>query len=670
MTAFTHNALQIGAQVMDDPAATPEKIDQWFATLRAHDMPLARVFIPRTEEGLRRMDQFFRAAEKYGVKIAATLDGWRSEATAAWIRQAVERYRHSAALDSWILVNEPGQGPDANPLAVESFRGWLKEKYGSVAGLNRAWATAYADFPEVAYQANWSGGPFFSPAAPFLDWLTFWRAHLAVELQWIADHVRQADAAHPTHVNPHALIGNLAAGSLDLPAWRGCLDSYGASCHPSWHFSLLARDEYTQGVSYVSDLVREAAGGKPFWITELQGGGNTNSGGRPISPTAADIAQWLWTAFGAGAERVIFWLLNNRSFGVESGEWSLLDFQNQPSERLQAAARVARVLREQEAFLRAARPVAAPVTILLSLETMTLHERFERTQPLNSTERGQSTRLEARGRNAHVLSVLANYRSLTAMGVPVQVAHIHSFDWQGTGRVLLVPNLAALSAPQAEQIRRFVEQGNTALITGLTGAWDPENRFWPVADRFPLENLVGATLKEIGTYVGGGQVTLREPKLTLPADLWVGEIANRTADVIGMDGGHITAVRRKAGAGAVIWIPATIDLGAWFTDDTALASLLRVIAKPAIEALPFRFRDSRRDCVLRVLQSQDSYLTVIANGSDEPRQLFLIHPAGCQAQVLWNESGSLDPDGNVRLAPRGTVVVAWKAKEEEPCLTG
>ena len=233
MTAFTHNALQIGAQVMDDPAATPEKIDQWFATLRAHDMPLARVFIPRTEEGLRRMDLFFRAAEKHGVRIAATLDGWRSEVTAAWILQAVERYRHSAALDSWILVNEPGQGPDANPLAVESFRGWLKEKYGSVAGLNRAWATAYADFSEVAYQANWSGGPFFSPAAPFLDWLTFWRAHLARELQWIADQVRQADTVHPTHVNPHALIGNLAALSLDLPAWRGCLDSYGASCHPS-----------------------------------------------------------------------------------------------------------------------------------------------------------------------------------------------------------------------------------------------------------------------------------------------------------------------------------------------------------------------------------------------------------------------------------------------------
>ena len=81
----------IGAQIMDDPAATAEKVDYWFRTLSDYQMPLARVWIPRGEELLRRMDWFFRAAEKHGVGIAATLDGPPSDETGHWIKEAVRR---------------------------------------------------------------------------------------------------------------------------------------------------------------------------------------------------------------------------------------------------------------------------------------------------------------------------------------------------------------------------------------------------------------------------------------------------------------------------------------------------------------------------------------------------------------------------------------------------
>ena len=56
-----------------------------------------------------------------------------------------------------------------------------------------------------------------------------------------------------------------------------------------------------------------------------------------MEPTPADIAQWTWTSIGSGADRVIFWLLNARREGVEAGERSLLDFQQQPSARLTIA---------------------------------------------------------------------------------------------------------------------------------------------------------------------------------------------------------------------------------------------------------------------------------------------------------------------------------------------
>jgi beta-galactosidase len=653
----------IGAEIMDDPAATPDKVEHWFKLLADYQMPLARVFIPRGEEALQRMDGFFRAAEKYHVGITATLGGPPSDKNARWIHEVVLRYKDSPALDSWILVNEPGQSPDANPLALESFRAWLQAKYKTVETLNGVWQSAYAGFDAVAFEPQWMGGRLFARPAPFLDWHTFWRSHLTWHLGWIAEQIRQMDAVHPTHVNPHALVGNLAAMSLDLPAWRGFLDSLGSSIHPSWHFTLLKRNQYVLGVAYVCDLIRGAVEPKPFWVTELQGGNNTNSGNRPLGPTPADIAQWLWTSIGSGAERMIFWLLNNRSFGGESGEWSLLDFQDQPSERLEAAGQVARVLRQYDEFFRDAQPITAPITILLSLETMTLQERFEKTQPVTSTERGVPVRLEGRGRNAHGLAALAYYETFQQLGIPVRVKFMHDFDWNAAAeppQLAILPNVAALSGEQARAIETFVRNGHTVLLTGLTGAWDPENRFWPLASGFPLENLLGATLKELRTLDEGCEVALQEPKVTLPSHLWVGEIRNHTAQPIGQQQSWITAVRKPAGAGQAIWIPSLVDLGAWLGDNRPLAHLLNASFASLMRELPFRFAEQEPGCLLRILRNGPCYLTVVTNGTGQARRVHLQHPEDLSPHTLWAEGADLASHSEVVLSPRGTLVTLWR----------
>jgi beta-galactosidase len=649
---------------MADPNATPERVDHWFRLLAEHAMPLARVFIPRTEAALARLDGFFRAAERHGVGITATLGGWPGEADGAWIRAVVARYKESPALDSWILANEPGQRPEPTPAAVVGFRAWLGTKYSDIAALNAAWGAEHAAFDAIAADPGWSAGAFWSKAAPFLDWYAFWAEHLTARLAWIAEQIRAVDAVHPTHVNPHALVGNLAAMAFDLPAWRGFLNSLGASIHPAWHFPLLARDEYALGISFVSELIRGAIAPKPFWITELQGGPNTNSGGRPLCPSAEDIAQWLWTSLGAGAERVVFWLLNNRSFGVESGEWSLLDYQQQPTDRMVAAGQVARVLEQHEALLAGAEPVAAPVTILLSLESMALQERWERTQPVSSTERGVATRLEGRGRNAHVMAALGCYRALQALGIPARILHLHDFDWAaeaaGPRQMLLLPDAVALSAAQADRITAFVRAGHAALITGLTGAWDPDNRFWPLTTGWPLEGLMGANLRDIRVIEPPATVTLREPQLTLPAHLWVGEIRNESAVVMGEDEGRITAVRAgEAGAGMALWIPALVDVAAWLDDPEPLAGLLSALLEPLAADLPIRFAEYTPGCLLRLLRCGDgSYVSVVTNGTAQARTARLLVAPGLAPEPLWGAAPS--GEGLVALPPRGTSVVWWR----------
>ena len=669
----------VGAQVWIEPGQRPAEIDRWFRTLADGRMPVARLFLMwnyiEREPGVwdfRLYDEAFRAAEKHGVRVVATLTpNWGpehrhylyasqggaitdTEARMAeardYVARVVGRYKDSPALDSWMLMNEPGQRPAPDPLAVRRYGAWLKEKYGSVARLNAAWLADYDSFERVAYDPRWAAGGFaFTAPAAFTDWHTFWRSHLAWYLAQVAAEVRKVDPARHVHVNPHALVGNLASNSLDLPAWRTFLDSLGASVHPSWHFGLLRRDQFALGVGYVCDLVRGAAEPRPFWVTELQGGGNIYSSVRPISPTREDIAQWVWTGVGAGADRVVFWLLNARAQGSEAGEWSLLDFQGRPGERFNTASEIARVLERHAAVFGGAGPVEAPVAVILSLETMTLQERY------------RVEDFPARDRNAHVLAALGFYQALAELGLAARLKQVDDYDWRAASRaprLAILPHVTALTAAQARDIETFVRNGNTVLITGLTGLYDEEARFRPLSG-WPLEALVGARLKEVSTEGAGAAVTLSRPALSLPSHLWVGEIANESAEVFGRRGDRVTAVRRRAGRGEAVWIPSMVGLGAWLGDGAPLAALLRDVTEPFARDLPFRFDGRQPGCLMRVLRSGASHVTVVTNGGDGPRQCRLLRPAGRAPQLLWGAAPAADGQ-TIPLGARQTTVLLWR----------
>ena len=134
----------LGAQVWIEPGQTPTEIDGWFQRLADSHMPVARLFMmwsyletaPDAWD-YTLYDTAFRSAEKHHVKVGATLtpsgpppfrrgDGNQGggvvgatdsrKATEVYIAKIVERYKESPALDTWLLVNEPGQTPTPQPL--------------------------------------------------------------------------------------------------------------------------------------------------------------------------------------------------------------------------------------------------------------------------------------------------------------------------------------------------------------------------------------------------------------------------------------------------------------------------------------------------------------------------------------------------------------------------
>lgn len=133
---------QIGAEVWIESGQTKEQIDEFFRLMSDYKMTTARLFImwnqiePHQETYIfTNYDHAFKAAEKYGIKVVATLtasepppcrnkrsfyllhthsifeDESELSVAANYIKQVVDRYKNSKALEYWWLTNEPGQWP-------------------------------------------------------------------------------------------------------------------------------------------------------------------------------------------------------------------------------------------------------------------------------------------------------------------------------------------------------------------------------------------------------------------------------------------------------------------------------------------------------------------------------------------------------------------------------
>jgi beta-galactosidase len=370
-----------------------------------------------------------------------------------------------------------------------------------------------------------------------------------------------------------------------------------------------------------------------------------------MDPTSDDVAQWVWTSVGTGADRILFWLLNARSSGVEAGEWSLLDFQQQPSARLQTASQIAQILEKNQDFFNGSQPVRPDVTLVLSLETMTLEDNFaHNTDP-------------ARDRNAQVLETLGLYRALAESGVPPRIKHFDDVDWNQGGaghRTVILPDVRVLSPEQIDKLDLFVKSGNTLIITGLTGFYDLYGKAWPLAG-FPLQELTGAELKDV-LLPAATQIEWTNARPSLPAHLWLGTIHNIDAKPIaGWQGETTATVRNVTGGGRVIWIPSLVGLGAWLGDTAPLAAYLHSTLQPALAAVPFNFAQPQPGCLLRVLKNDSAYVTILVNGEAQPVSCAMTVPPALHSTTLWGMTGSAHTGTeDVSLPAGATQIQLWK----------
>lgn len=625
--------IQLGAFVWIEDGQAREEIDRLLGVMHDNGMKIARVAISwlliekqKGQWDFEAYDYFFSAAERHGIQVVATLTptlfpphssenglypGQKAfgnatkkemKLTRKYIEQVVLRYKDSPVLLSWIPLGHVANDPGPLPFAFKRYISWLIKKYSAIEALNNSWGTAFSRFKDIVYIENRTEGREELPPASYYDWQDFWREHLSWYMKWIVSQIRICDPTTPVHIVPDNLLANLAF--YDFSSFEKMFDTAGALILPSNDFYMLPDKNLPLAVSATCNIIKNVLYPKPFWITGLQAGNNLFGGVRPLCPDEDDIAEWLWISIGAGARKIIMQGLNYSRQGQHSGEWALLNFLGNSSERFEKVVEIADIIDRNRDFFEHAVSFRSSISVLYSARSTNLLRRKSR---FNDYPGRQGM--------GHLLSSLSFYQILMEIGFPCELTDIEQFNWENTSesnQVAILPHLLSVSSETRARIPTFVKNGNKLIVTGLTGLYD-ENETLTVGGVQPLYEFLGGRLKEIRLIDDHFDLEVEGLKEPLPAHLWQGEIEVGYGKPFSKAGQRITGIRNTHGRGETIWIPSLVAFGASRQGSDSLAAFLEREINGFVRPFPLTIKGLHKGVVMHALENEHDIVVVLIN---------------------------------------------------------
>jgi beta-galactosidase len=426
----------------------------------------------------------------------------------AFYEALARRAAASTAFVGWDLWSEPHVINWANPTYIPNpefcfcahtknrFRGWLRQKYGSIDRLNEAWYRRFAAWDQVEP----SRMSTILSYTDYIDWKAFIVAKLGEDLKERYDAVKRT--APRTIVTSHAAgVGLFASphhweGQADDWTMARQVDVYGTSFYPK-HSAFVDRDVAWRGA--LLDFTRSFGydeGRTGFWVGELQGGFGTIALNVSPTVTPADLRIWTWSAIARGAKGINYYAWYPMSTGYESGGFGLNELDGTVTERARVAGSIARVVDRHQSLFLPARPPAADVAVVYN--------------PLAHFVGGRQRATAYGGPQGEVAgierdSLLGIYRALFGRNVPLDFVHINHLT---TGKlrqykIVVFPYPLMMPEAAAGPLSDYVREGGTLVAEARLGWNDERGR---AAERIPglgLWEVMGARETSVQTGTAG-----------------------------------------------------------------------------------------------------------------------------------------------------------------------
>ncbi|REK63594.1 MULTISPECIES: beta-galactosidase [Cohnella] len=393
------------------------------------------------------------------------------EKTALLNGKLAERYANHPAVIGWHISNEYG-GDCHCELCQEAFRGWLREKYGTLEALNAAWWTSFWAHTYTDWRQIESPAPHgeYMVHGHNLDWRRFVTDQTVDFCRHEIRAVRAAHPALPVTTNMHMIEG------LDYRKFADALDVISWDSYPTWH-EQKDDSKLAASVAFYHDLFRSLKR-KPFLLMECT---PSLTNWQPVSklkrPGMHRLSSLQAVAHGADSVQYFQWRKSRGS--SEKFHGAVVDHAGHEHTRVfREVAELGRTLADISEIAGTATVAEAAILFDWDNRWAVKDAQGPRNMGIHYEE-----------------TVYAHHRALWAQGVATDV--IGSDDDFGPYKLIVAPMLYLCREATGRKLERFVEAGGTLVATYWSGIVDENDLCHLGGFPGPLRKTLGIWAEEI-----------------------------------------------------------------------------------------------------------------------------------------------------------------------------
>lgn len=463
--------------------------------------------------------------DKNGQRIPIGIRGHRClnqplyrEKCSRIITEMVTRYKDNPWVIGYQIDNELEANHCCCTVCQEKFRNFIKKKYKTIERVNKAygnsvWSGEYSDFSQIT-----------PPYGPFQTWLnpSYMLDFNRYASESTVDYVRfQWEIIRKTDPKAKITTNNwLCENMPDFYKLFENLDFVSYDNYPTTVIPKNTQEIYSHG--FHLDLMRGIKQ-QNFWIMEQLSGGLGSW--TPMSPTLQPgmLEGYSMQAIAHGADTVVHFRWRTGRSGAEMFWHGIIDHNNVPGRRFQEFARLCKRVEK-----------------LSCLDGSTIKNKVA---ILYSSEQEYAFKIQPQVEGMHYFTQLKAYHDgFTGMGVGVDIV-----DWLSDLRdysIVVAPTLFVTNPDIEKNLKTYVKQGGTLLLTNRSGVKDENNccimEPLPTVFREMTESVVeeydpvGANEQSLVVVDEKWKKILKDYKMEqgIPCHLWCDIIEEKNAKVL------------------------------------------------------------------------------------------------------------------------------------------
>ncbi len=359
-----------------------------------------------------------------------------------------KHYAHHPAVIAIGYDNEIGNGfMSYSESDRQRFITWLKSKYGTIAELNKAWATQrwsrrLNSFEDVDLPL--AEGP--GPSERYLDLHRYW-SDVTVERLKELDTIRRRNMPDTPSISN--LWDTASRRGFDYLSTYKAYVSYGAEgFYPGDPIS-----------GAFGALMTKGALPTPIWFNEFTAGGGGYYG------TPGHSRMYAYLGLMMGAQGILAWTFNSHLGGEEQALFGLVDHDGTPSWKVDEFARIGSEFKQlsKYGFPRYTHP---EVAIAYSFDSF-----------IDSHPNGPSSTTLQYFKPSYTDQVQSAFEPFFRENIDTAIINIGHEDL-APYKLIVVPADYVMDEASANALREYVNNGGTVLMTALSAKVDEQGQWF------------------------------------------------------------------------------------------------------------------------------------------------------------------------------------------------